>query len=178
MANKPKTNEKKKTDSKQPGLFHDGELGSQTVDVFQRFLRYGWDLLGVLLFAFAAILLLGSIGVTQGALISPLSSFLARWLGLGRFLLVAAMVAVALKVVRWRKHPPERVALGKILGIEFAIFTLMGLLSVIDGASISEAEAGQDLGRPGGMGDRRDLPFGCGADLCLLDPLCPFLGLR
>ena len=152
MANKPKTNEKKKTDSKQPGLFHDGELGSQTVDVFQRFLRYGWDLLGVLLFAFAAILLLGSIGVTQGALISPLSSFLARWLGLGRFLLVAAMVAVALKVVRWRKHPPERVALGKILGIEFAIFTLMGLLSVIDGASISEAEAGQDLGGLVGWG--------------------------
>ena len=152
MANKPKTNDKKKTDSKQPGLFHDGELGSHTVDVFQRFLRYGWDLLGVLLFAFAAILLLGSIGVTQGALISPLSSFLARWLGLGRFLLVAAMVAVALKVVRWRKHPPERVALGKILGIEFAIFTLMGLLSVIDGASISEAEAGQDLGGLVGWG--------------------------
>ncbi len=85
MANKPKTSSKKTTDSKQPGLFKDGDWQSQTVDVFQRFLRYGWDLLGVLLFAFAAILLLGSIGVTQGALISPLSDFLARWLGLGRF---------------------------------------------------------------------------------------------
>lgn len=152
MANKPKINEKKKTDSKQPGLFTDGNWRSQTVDVFQRFLRYGWDLLGVLLFAFAAILLLGSIGVTQGALISPLSDFLARWLGLGRFLLVAAMVVIGLQVVRWRKHPPERIALGKIVGIEFAAFSLMGLLSVIDGATISEAEAGQDLGGLVGWG--------------------------
>ncbi|QRN83567.1 DNA translocase FtsK 4TM domain-containing protein [Chloroflexota bacterium] len=152
MANKPKTSGKKTTDSKQPGLFKDGDWQSQTVDVFQRFLRYGWDLLGVLLFAFAAILLLGSIGVTQGALISPLSDFLARWLGLGRFLLVAALVVIALQVVRWRKHPPERVPLGKIIGIEFAVFSLMGLLSVIDGATISEAETGQDLGGLVGWG--------------------------
>ena len=84
------------------------------------------------------------------------------------------MVAVALKVVRWRKHPPERLALGKILGIEFAIFTLMGLLSVIDGASISEAEAGQDLGGLVGWGIAEIFRSAVGADLCLPDPLCPF----
>jgi len=152
MANKPKTNAKKTKESNPPGLFNDGDWRSQTADVFQRFLRYGWDLLGVFLFAFAAILLLGSIGVTEGALISPLSDFLARWLGLGRFLLVAALAVIALQVVRWRKHPPERIKLGKIIGAEFAVFTLMGLLSVIDGATISEAEAGQDLGGLVGWG--------------------------
>ena len=149
----PKANNKKKPESKQPGLF-EGDAGwqDQAGDAFQRFLRYGWDLLGVLLFAGAAILLLGSIGITQGALISPLSDFLARWLGLGRFLLVAAMLVVGQQVVRWRKHPPERIALGKIIGIEFAVFFLMGLLSVIDGATIAEAEAGQDLGGLVGWG--------------------------
>lgn len=152
MAKSPKTNDKKPPDSKQPGLFNGDGWQSQAVDTFQRFLRYGWDLLGVLLFAIAAILLLGSVGITEGALISPLSDFLARWLGLGRFLLVAGMVAVGLQVVRWRKHPPEQVSLGKIVGIEFAVFVLMGLLSVIDGASISEAEAGKDLGGLVGWG--------------------------
>ena len=152
MAKSPKTNEKKTSESKQPGLFNGDNWQSQTVDTFQRFLRYGWDLLGVLLFAIAAILLLGSVGVTEGALISPLSDFLARWLGLGRFLLVAGMIAIGLQVVRWRKHPPEQVSLGKIVGIEFAVFILMGLLSVIDGATISEAEAGNDLGGLVGWG--------------------------
>lgn len=153
MANHPKAPDKKTPESKQPGLFeHDANWQDQAVDTFQRFLRYGWDLLGVLLFAGAAILFLGSIGITQGALISPLSDFLARWLGLGRFLLVAAMVAVGLQVVRWRKHPPEKVALGRIVGIEFAAFILMGLLSVVDGAGISDAEAGKDLGGLVGWG--------------------------
>ena len=152
MAKSPKTNEKKPSDTRQPGLFNGDGWQSQAVDTFQRFLRYGWDLLGVLLFALAAILLLGSIGVTEGALISPLSDFLARWLGLGRFLLAAGMAVVGVHVVRWRKHPPEKIDLGKIVGIEFAVFLLMGLLSVIDGASISEAEAGKDLGGLVGWG--------------------------
>ena len=153
MVKNPKTTDPKKPDSKQPGLFDgDANWQDQAVDTLHRFLRYGWDLLGVLLFAGAAILLLGSIGITEGALISPLSDFLARWLGLGRFLLVAGMVVVGVQVVRWRKHPPEKVALGKIIGIELAVFILMGLLSVIDGATISEAEAGQDLGGLVGWG--------------------------
>jgi S-DNA-T family DNA segregation ATPase FtsK/SpoIIIE len=153
MAKQPKVNNPKNPDSKQPGLFgDDANWQDQAANAFQRFLRYGWDLLGVLLFAAAAILFLGSIGITQGALISPFSDFLARWLGLGRFLLVAAMIVVGLQVVRWRKHPPEKIALGRIVGIEFAVFILMGLLSVVGGASISEAEAGNDLGGLVGWG--------------------------
>ncbi len=153
MAKTPKQPEKKIPGSKQPGLFEAGdEWQNKAIDTFQRFLRYGWDLLGILLFAGAAILLLGLLGITQGALISPLTAFLTKWLGLGRFLLVAAMVVVGLQVIRWRKHPPEKVALGQIIGYEFASFFLLGLLSLIDGGSITEAEAGTDLGGLVGWG--------------------------
>ncbi len=147
MAKTPRQTDHKQTGSGQPGLFDDGPgRQADASNAFQHFLRYGWDLLGVLLFAGALILLLGSIGITQGALISPLTLFLARWLGLGRFLLVAAMVYIGLRVVRWRKHPPEQIALGRILSLEFAAFFLMGLLSLISGSSIAEAEAGNDWG--------------------------------
>jgi S-DNA-T family DNA segregation ATPase FtsK/SpoIIIE len=153
MAKTPRQTENKHNGSGQPGLFDDGPAWQEdSQNAFQRFLHYGWDLLGVLLFAGAAILLLGSIGITQGALISPLTSFLARWLGLGRFLLVAAMTYIGLRVVRWRKHPPEKIAIGRILSLEFAAFFLMGLLSLISGNSIAEAEAGNDWGGLVGWG--------------------------
>jgi hypothetical protein len=70
MAKQPKVNNPKNPDPKQPGLFGgDANWQDQAGNAFQRFLRYGWDLLGVLLFAAAAILFLGSIGITQGALL-------------------------------------------------------------------------------------------------------------
>ncbi len=153
MAKTPKQPDKKTPQTGQPGLFDSGGgWQDKAIDTFQRFLRYGWDLLGILLFAAAGILLLGLVGITQGALISPLTTFLSKWLGLGRFLLVAAMVVIGLQVIRWRKHPPEKVALGQILGYEFASFLLLGILSLIDGGSITEAEAGNDLGGLVGWG--------------------------
>ncbi|MDY6873621.1 MAG: DNA translocase FtsK 4TM domain-containing protein [Chloroflexota bacterium] len=153
MANDSHQTENKRKGSGQPGLFDESPSWQDEAPTgFRRFLRFGWDLLGVLLFAGAAILLLGSVGITQGALISPLTAFLARWLGLGRFLLVAAMIYIGLRVIRWRKHPPETIALGRILSLEFAAFMLMGLLSLISGSSIAEAELGNDLGGLVGWG--------------------------
>lgn len=112
----------------------------------QRFFQYGWDLLGILIIAAGLILLLGLLGVTDGSLITPLIPFLTRWLGLGRFLLVIVMIILGARFIRWRKHPPQKIPLGKILSFEIAFFLLLALLSITDGGSVAEAEMGLDLG--------------------------------
>lgn len=148
-----KTENKKRTPSTQQGLFDgQGQLLTKTTDTLQSFLRYGWDFLGILLFAGASILLLGLTGITSGVLITPLIYFLTRWLGLGRFLVVVVMVVVGLQVIRWRKHPSEKVALGRILAWEFTAFFLLALLSLVNGGSVIEAEAGLDWGGLVGWG--------------------------
>ncbi len=149
MAKNPKTPPQSNQPHRQTGLFGEKEDGRlRPANILKSFLRYGWDLLGVLLFAGALILLLGMLGITTGVLITPLVGFLTRWLGLGRFLIVAAMIAVGLVVIRWRKPPPDKIALGRIVAIEFTAFFMLGLLSIFSGGSIADAEAGLD---PGGL---------------------------
>jgi DNA segregation ATPase FtsK/SpoIIIE, S-DNA-T family len=132
--------------SRQKRLFHSEEGGQQGNDYMKRFLRYGWDLLGILLFTSAFIVLLGIFGITSGALIDPIVGFLTRWFGLGRFLVVIAMIVIGLKVIRWRKQPLERVSLGRILAFEFSGFFFLAVLSIAIGGSIADLKAGLDLG--------------------------------
>lgn len=115
---------------------------------FQQFLVYGWDLLGVLLAASGLIILLGLVGVTSGTVITPLVNLLIRWLGLGRFIIVLVMFAIGILLVRWRKQPPEKLSLSRVISFELSFFILLGLFSIIGGSSIAEAEAGVD---PGGI---------------------------
>jgi len=147
MAKNSKKSPQNKRKSQQPSLGNSEQNWRERIaGSFQRIKRYGWDLLGVVLFTGALILLLGFIGVTSGALISPLTSILNRWLGIGKYLVIAAMVAVGVQVVRWRKNPPEKIIIGRILAFEFSAFLFLGLLSIISNGSILEAESGNDLG--------------------------------
>lgn len=134
-------------ESQQPRLFRDVR-GRQdpAADSFLRLLRYGWDLLGIFLFASAFILLLGFFEITSGALIDPMVRFLTRWFGLGRFLVVIAMIVIGLHVIRWRKHPVDNLSLSRILAFEISGFLFMAMLSIGGGGSIANLEAGLDLG--------------------------------
>ena len=133
--------------NKQKGLFPgDDALRENPAKILQGFLQYGWDLLGIFLIAGGLILLLGFIGVTSGTLIIPLTRFLTRWFGLGRYLLVVVMIVIGLKVVRWRKNAPETIHLKQIISFELAFFFFIGALSIMDGGSVADAEAGLDLG--------------------------------
>jgi len=116
--------------------------------VWQSFSQYGWDLLGILLLAFALIFLLGFFNITSGVLVSTITRLLTIAMGLGRFLLVIVLITFALQVIRWRKHPLGRIDLSKILGFEFAFFLFLGVLSLAKGGGASEARAGLD---PGGV---------------------------
>jgi DNA segregation ATPase FtsK/SpoIIIE, S-DNA-T family len=135
------------------GLFAEDRRGQeQAYQTFRQFLRYGWDLLGILLFSAAFILLLGFFEITAGAVITPVVNFLTRWFGLGRFLVVVAMVVIGLQVFRWRRAPFETLQLGRILAYEFSGFFLLALLSIMDGGSVANVEAGRDLGGIVGWG--------------------------
>jgi len=141
--------QKKQGKAQQDSLFQQFErAGSSEVERNTQILQYGWDLIGVLLFAAAFILLLGFFQVTSGELITPLVDFLMRWFGLGRFLIVVAMVAVGLQVIRWRKHPLRKLSLGRILAFEGIGFLFLAVLSIATSGVITQVEAGRD---PGGI---------------------------
>ena len=149
--------EKKKPnqDYSQTELFKTGLRDNKQDKVFSalsRLARYGWDLLGLLLIAFGLILLLGSTRITKGVLIDQIVFNLARWFGLGRYLLALVSILVGGIVVRWRKYPAKKIALGRIIAIELAGLILLGILSLFDNATIMEIESGKSLGGIVGWG--------------------------
>ena len=149
MANDSHQKQGEKQPARQRGLFdRDHPSGISRKGL----LRYGWDLAGVLTFSGALILLLGMTGITKGILITPVSQILSRWLGIGRFIVVIMLIVIGIYLVRWRKHPPERIALGRIISFEFSIFFFMGILSMFSGHSLTKAEAGLDWGGLVGWG--------------------------
>ena len=139
----------KKSKARQDQLFNGSEsLRGKLLSVWSRFSQYGWDLIGIILLSLALIFLLGFFGVTSGTLVESITRFLTAAMGLGRFLLVVVLIVIALQVIRWRKHPPERFSLNKILAFELAFFLLLGTFSLAWGGNAGEARAGLD---PGGM---------------------------
>jgi DNA segregation ATPase FtsK/SpoIIIE, S-DNA-T family len=143
-----KTLEKEKNSGQENIFAADNSLYAKVAKILQSFLKYGWDLLAIVIIACALILLLGLLGITMGALITPLVTFLTLWFGLGRFGLVIGMLVVGLMIISWRKQPPEKISLSRILAIEFAFFLMIAGLSIISSGSVSQADAGND---PGGI---------------------------
>ena len=139
----------KKAPARQDPLFNSvNSWRGKILAVWGRFSQYGWDLLGILLLSFALIFLLGFFDITSGVLVRAITRFLTVAMGLGRFLLVIVLITLALQVIRWRKHPPGRIPLSKVLSFEFAFFLLLGMFSLANGGVASEARAGLD---PGGV---------------------------
>lgn len=149
MANRKSQKSQKKENIKQQRLFGDGEsFLNRSIGVLKGFSRYVWDLLGVVLIALGLILFLGLIGVTSGVLITPFTSFISLWTGLGSFLLVLFTIWLGIYLIRWRKRRSSKLPIGQIVALEFAAFLFLGLLSIINGSSVIEAESGLD---PGGI---------------------------
>ncbi len=140
---------KKESTPRQDPLFNGMDTWrGKLSDLWRRFSRYGYDLLGIILLSFALIILLGFFDITSGVLVASITRFLTISMGLGRFLLVVVLIAVALLVIRLRKQSPEGVPLSRIVAFEFAFFLILGMFSLIKGGGASEARAGQD---PGGV---------------------------
>ena len=98
---------------------------------------------GAVLLGLSAILtVLGLVGMTRGAIISPWSAFLRRWLGLGAAIVPVGLTALALAMARRHKGQPTAIPWVALTALELALVGILGLLSVVDGLSLSRAEAG------------------------------------
>jgi len=112
----------------------------------RRFDRFGWDVVGVVLFAAAVVLLLALTGLTQGILISPWVLLLRRYLGWGS--LVACVVLGLFGLLALRRHIPgfPGINLTRIIALEGWVFALLTLLAISGGTSLDRAEGGLDGG--------------------------------
>lgn len=141
---------KRATKNKEPVKAEPGQakesFGDHLHDLWIRFGRFGWDLLGVALIAAALLTFLALVGWTQGSFISPWGETLRRWSGDTSYLITAGLVLLGWAVVSRRSSRPVRLRFGQVLALEGLIFTLMALLSVMGGYSLERAEAGQDGG--------------------------------
>jgi S-DNA-T family DNA segregation ATPase FtsK/SpoIIIE len=149
MAKRVINSSKKKSNGQKDPLINGlGGITTKIKSSLQRFSRFGWDILGVLLIAGGMIMLLGFLRITSGALISSLNQKFTDWFGFGRFILAIIFVIIGFFVVRWRKEPPETISLRQILAFEFAFFLLLAGLSIVGGNSLRQLEMGEN---PGGV---------------------------
>ncbi|NPV77844.1 MAG: hypothetical protein HPY59_15905 [Anaerolineae bacterium] len=111
-----------------------------------RFDRFGWDVLGILLLSAGMITSLGLAGLSAGNLMEVLVWLLKRWLGWGSYLFVVVLIALGvLTLLRRLTHSPQY-RLGRILALEGLFFSLLAVLSISGGRSVTRADQGLDGG--------------------------------
>ena len=153
MAQRIEKSKKEKGKTSQQPLFSEGNISWGKINSgLQRFLRYGWDILGVLLMALGLILLLTFLGITSGAVVNFIDQKFTTWIGVGRYLFAIGIIIIGLQVVRWRKQPPEKIELLRILSLELSFFLILAAFSIIDGNSLADLQTGQNLGGTIGWG--------------------------
>lgn len=104
--------------------------------------RFAWDVVGVILLALAVILLLGWIGLTQGAMLTPIVLLLDRGFGWGSVMVIAFIAGLGLFALRRRKDQEPLIPLGRLLVLEGWAFSLLGLMTIFGGRSLDLADQG------------------------------------
>ncbi|HUF37205.1 MAG TPA: DNA translocase FtsK [Anaerolineales bacterium] len=126
-----------------------GGWGGGPAGIWLRFQRFFWDVGGIFILAFALMTLLALLGITGGALLTPWSALLLRWLGGGSYIVVLIVAGVGALMLGRRFGGVEDIPWRRVLALETAAFALIALLAVIGGVSIEAAEAGEDGGLVG-----------------------------
>jgi S-DNA-T family DNA segregation ATPase FtsK/SpoIIIE len=118
------------------------EQANFVLRLFERAWSYLDDLIAVLLFAIASVLILGLLGLTRGSWISPGIVFLERWLGYG-----AVVIPISIGLIGWVFFRRSR-SLGfqipwiQIIALEVLLFVMLAFLSILDAQELPRAEAG------------------------------------
>lgn len=130
----------------EPENFHLGKKAKPSF--FESISKYLLDLVGVILIALACIQMLAILGITRGVIITPITVFLDRWFGIGKYFFLASLFFIGIVLIRWHIQEERQINLRRILLIEVAIFSVMGLFSIFSRGDIISAESGQN---PGGI---------------------------
>ena len=99
--------------------------------------RFLWDILGVLLLAFALMTLVGILGLSNGSLLELWISILGTWLGWGSILVILVACALGILAFRRSRHP-MKVHWGQVIGVEFALFLSLAILSLLSGNRLTQ----------------------------------------
>jgi S-DNA-T family DNA segregation ATPase FtsK/SpoIIIE len=154
-AKKSKDTKPKKptTNREYEGIIHQG------VGFLTRFQRFTWDFIGVFLLAFALITLIALLlpQLAGGTLITSWRNLVQHAFGYGAILVVIGSTVAGIMVLRMgtyqpaasgesRAFPGQKVRWGRIIALELAGFSALGLLSVLGGRVVDRAELGLDGG--------------------------------
>lgn len=128
------------------------EKGDLVTDLWLRFGKYGWDVLGVALIAFALLTLVGllnrgsPIGWPNGLLLSLWVDAVARAFGWGWPMIVAAVGWLGLFCLRQRGERKMRFRLGRVVALEVVAFAFLAFLAIWNGWSLERVIEGKDGG--------------------------------
>jgi S-DNA-T family DNA segregation ATPase FtsK/SpoIIIE len=101
--------------------------------------RFLWDILGIFLFTFALMTLLGILNLSRGTLLEKWVQLLYTWFGWGNILVV---IFAGLGGVLAFKNSlrPVRLRWGQVISMELAAFLTLALLSLANGNQLGEAQ--------------------------------------
>lgn len=114
--------------------------------LFQSIRRFGQDLLGLFLIAFAIITTLSIFGITEGSLVDIISNRILSGFGWGSYGLTALLAFTGFLILFRHFEQFPKVDIGRIISLELALFSLLPFLSIVGGLSIERAETGMDGG--------------------------------
>jgi S-DNA-T family DNA segregation ATPase FtsK/SpoIIIE len=127
------------------------EKGDLVTELWLRFGKYGWDLLGVSLIAFALLTLVGIlnrellVGLSNGVLLSLWVNNVTLAMGWGWPLLVIVIALLGLMCLRNQGQAPK-IHLGRVLALEGVAFAFLTFLTIWNGWSLERVLAGKDGG--------------------------------
>jgi hypothetical protein len=159
-----KKNSKKSGMAKTPKTASDSApwIYEAGLNLLLRFHRFGWEVGGVIFLGLAGVTLLTMIGLTSGAWVTAWASWLVRWFGIGKYLIVASLIWGGVWMLYVRRDESKTISWSRVIGVELSFFSLLGLLSLVGvllagentpftGSDIplTRAEAGYDGGLVG-----------------------------
>jgi S-DNA-T family DNA segregation ATPase FtsK/SpoIIIE len=110
--------------------------------------RFLFDAIGVILIAFALLVMVGILGLSEGTFISPLIKVISVWLGWGSILIVITAGLGGVYAFKRRREPTQP-NWGQIISAEITFFLSLAVLSALGGNSLAQVESGYWGGRIG-----------------------------
>lgn len=113
---------------------------------WMRFRRFGWDVLGIFLMAWALMTFLGLAGWSRGVLLDAWVGSIRLAFGWLAWGMAAVFILLGLLCFRHYFQEFPKISLGRTLALEASAFLLLALLAVFSGMDLTRAESGKDGG--------------------------------
>lgn len=124
----------------------DSLLDHQVFGFLDRIIPFLDDISIVVLCLIGTLTILGMLGLTRGSLILFWVGLLERWLGWGAIVVPILIFLGVLILYLRRKSQPMPFPWLEIIALELGFFVILGVLTILDGLSLTRAEVGEGGG--------------------------------